>query len=46
VSKSNVPVVSRYIARQEEHHKKLTFQQEYFAFLKKNKITYDERIWD
>jgi putative transposase len=47
VSESNVPAVSRYIATQDEHHKKLTFQQEYVAFLKRNKIAYDERyIWD
>ncbi len=46
VSESNVPAVSRYIATQEEHHKKLTFQEEYIAFLKKHKIAYDERyIW-
>jgi putative transposase len=46
VSESNVAAVSRYIATQEEHHKKLTFQEEYVAFLKKNKIQYDERyIW-
>jgi len=47
VSESNVPAVTRYIASQEEHHKKLTFQQEYIAFLKKNKVAYDERyIWE
>ena len=47
VSESNVPAVARYIASQEEHHKKLTFQQEYIAFLKKNKVAYDERyIWE
>ena len=46
VSESNVPTVSRYIAEQEEHHEKLTFQEEYLAFLRKNKISYDERcIW-
>jgi len=46
VSESNIPAVSRYIATQQEHHKKLTFQEEYVAFLKKNKIAYDERyIW-
>jgi REP element-mobilizing transposase RayT len=45
VSESNVPAVSGY-AMQEEHHKKVTFQEEYVAFLKKNKIEYDERyIW-
>jgi putative transposase len=46
VSESNVPAVCRYIATQEEHHKKLTFQQEYVAFLRRHKISYDERyIW-
>jgi putative transposase len=47
VSESNIPAVSRYIATQEEHHEKRSFQQEYVAFLKKNKVAYDERyIWD
>jgi len=47
VSESNVPAVSRYIATQEEHHKKRTFQEEYVAFLKKNNVQYDERyIWE
>jgi putative transposase len=46
VSESNVPQVSRYIAEQEKHHRKRTFQEEYVAFLKKNNVTYDERyIW-
>lgn len=47
VSESNVPAVSRYIARQQEHHRKRTFQEEYVAFLKMYKIAYDERyIWE
>ena len=47
VSESNVPSVARYIATQEDHHKKRTFQLEYVAFLKKNRIAYDQRyIWD
>jgi putative transposase len=47
VSESNVPAVSRYISTQEEHHRKRTFQEEYVAFLKKNKVPYDERcIWN
>jgi len=46
VSESNVGEVSRYIARQEEHHGKQTFQEEYVAFLKRNNVAYDERyIW-
>ena len=41
------PAVSRYIANQEGHHRKRSFQEEFVAFLKKNKIPYDERhIWD
>ena len=47
VSESNAPAVSRYIATQEDHHKKRNFQEEYVALLKKNNVQYDERyIWD
>ena len=47
VSESNVEAVSKYTATQEEHHRTRSFQEEYVAFLKKNKISYDERyIWD
>ena len=47
VSESNVAAVTKYIAGQEEHHKKHSFQEEFVAFLKKNHVTYDERyIWD
>jgi putative transposase len=47
VSESNVAAVIKYIAGQEEHHKKHSFQQEYVAFLKKNHVEYDEKyIWD
>jgi len=47
VSESNVPAVAKYIATQEQHHKKRSFQEEFVAFLKKNKIAYDERyIWN
>jgi putative transposase len=47
VSESSVPAVSRYIATQEEHHKKISFQEEFIAFLKKNRIEYDPRyIWE
>lgn len=46
VSESNVPVVTKYIATQDEHHRKRSFQEEFVAFLKKNKVAYDERyIW-
>ena len=40
-------LVTEYIAGQQEHHKKHSFQEEFVAFLKKNDIAYDERyIWD
>jgi putative transposase len=47
VSESNVPAVTKYIAAQVEHHRKRSFQEEFVAFLKKNKVAYDKRyIWD
>jgi putative transposase len=47
VSQSSVPAVTKYIATQDEHHRKRSFQEEFVAFLKKNNVAYDERyIWD
>jgi putative transposase len=47
VSESNVAAVTKYIAQQEEHHKKHSFQEEFVAFLKKNRVEYDPRyVWD
>jgi hypothetical protein len=47
VSKSNVPAVLRYIARQEAHHRKWTFKDEFIDLRRKHEIDYDERyIWD
>jgi putative transposase len=47
VSESNVASVTRYIAGQEEHHKRHSFQEEFVAFLKKNNVAYDEKyIWN
>jgi putative transposase len=41
-----VPEVIKYIARQKEHHRKISFQQEFVSFLQKYGIEYDERyIW-
>ncbi|MCI0355860.1 MAG: IS200/IS605 family transposase [Acidobacteria bacterium] len=46
VSRSNAPAVSRYIAEQEKHHRRRTFQEELLLFLKKHGIDCDERyIW-
>jgi REP element-mobilizing transposase RayT len=36
VSRSNVEEVERYIARQEEHHRHVTFQEEFVAFLERH----------
>lgn len=47
VSQSNVEQVRRYIANQEEHHRKLSFQDEVRALLTKHQMEWDERyIWD
>jgi hypothetical protein len=40
VSKSQVTRVSNYIMRQEEHHRKTTFREEYVAFLKAHNIDF------
>ena len=47
IGQSQVPAVKRYIARQKEHHRRVTFQDEYRKFLKAYEIEYDDRyIWD
>jgi len=43
VSKSHVEQVERYIENQEEHHRKISFQEEVVAFLKKQGVEYDPR---
>ncbi len=47
VSVSNIDAVSAYIIQQEEHHKKLSFQGEFRALLRKHGETWDEKyLWD
>ena len=47
VSQSNLEQVKQYIANQEEHHKKTTFQDELRTLLRKHEIEFDERyVWD
>jgi REP element-mobilizing transposase RayT len=47
VSQSNLGQAREYIARQEEHHRKVTFQDELRALLAKHDIEFDERyVWD
>jgi putative transposase len=44
VSQSNVEDVRRYIARQKEHHQKVTFRDEFINFLRMNRIEHDKRF--
>ena len=47
VSQSHVPQVIEYIDRQPEHHKQMTFQEEFRAICAKYEIDIDERyVWD
>jgi protein-arginine kinase activator protein McsA len=41
-SKSQIDSVVNYILNQEQHHKKMTFKQEYLEFLDKFNIEYKE----
>ncbi len=46
ISVSHVKDTTAYIHGQAEHHRKVSFQDEFRAFLKKHGIEYDERyIW-
>jgi putative transposase len=47
VSQSNLEQVKRYIANQENHHRKIDFQGELRALLRKHELEWDERyVWD
>jgi REP element-mobilizing transposase RayT len=47
VSQSNLEQVKLYIGGQEEHHRKIGFQDELRALLRKQKIEWDEKyVWD
>jgi putative transposase len=47
VSNDNIDTLIGYINRQHEHHKKVTFQDEYREFLRTYDIKYDEKyVWD
>ena len=44
---SQVATVRNYIAGQEEHHRKVSFQDEFREFLKRHAVEFDERyVWD
>lgn len=47
VSQSAAQAVKNYIANQKQHHRKITFQDEFRALLKKYEVEYDEKyVWD
>jgi REP element-mobilizing transposase RayT len=47
VRASNLDQVMGYIARQEHHHAKTTFQDEFRLFLERHRVAFDERyVWD
>jgi putative transposase len=47
VGESQAREVLRYISAREEHHRKMTFQDEFRRFLDRYAVAYDERyLWD
>jgi REP element-mobilizing transposase RayT len=47
VSCSQLESVKAYIANQEAHHRKISFQDELRQFLKRHEVSFDERyVWD
>jgi len=47
VSASKIDIVRDYVAAQEEHHRKLSFQDEFRTLLRKHGMEWDERhVWD
>ena len=43
VSASNLATVKRYIANQEKHHRRMTFEDEFISLLEKHGIEYDPK---
>jgi REP element-mobilizing transposase RayT len=47
VSQSNMEAVREYIEKQEDHHRRLSFQDELRTLFKKHDVDFDERyVWD
>jgi len=47
IGQSNVGELKRYIRNQKQHHRRVTFEDEYRVFLKRYAIGFDERyVWD
>jgi len=47
IGASQIEGVRRYIAEQDRHHLKRSFQEEFRLLLKRYQLAYDERyVWD
>lgn len=47
IGQSNVDALKAYIQNQQEHHKKISFQDEFRTFLNKYKIAFNEKyVWN
>jgi REP element-mobilizing transposase RayT len=47
IGQSQLDDVKRYIARQKEHHRERTFQEEFRELLRRYQVAFDERyVWD
>ena len=47
VSKSRLESTIAYVRNQAQHHRKMSFQEEFLSLLKKHGIVYDERfLWE
>jgi putative transposase len=47
IGESQADTVIRYIQNQAEHHRQVTFQEEFRKFLERYKVAYDEKyVWD
>jgi putative transposase len=47
VSESNADKVRRYLARQAEHHRRVSFKEEFMELLRRHGVEFDERyMWD
>jgi REP element-mobilizing transposase RayT len=47
VSFSNINQVRSYLTKQEEHHRRVTFQEEFRELLRRHGLEWDERyVWD
>ena len=47
VSVSQLDKITQYIKHQPDHHRQMTFQEEFLALLKKHRLAYDDRyLWE